>query len=1131
MKKHVQTFMKPLLFFAFYVPFAEVPAQNPVLVSSEVISQDYQVKEEVKVLLKDLLDVLEESYAVKFAYDDELIRDKRLIDPRPFKNNLDRELSRILQPFKLDFAKIDHEHYVIKAEITKIEKRKAKTESGINALDGVAPSLADKIARRPELIQESIDRTISGKVTGEDGEPLPGASVIGKGTTLGTVTDSNGAYEINLPDEINTLVFSFIGYISEEVAIGSRSVIDIVLYPDVTQLSEVVVVGYGTQKKADVTGAVVSVKTDKTADLPNYNVLQSLQGRVPGLNITSPDRPGEEPGLSVRGTNSISAGNRPLVVVDGIIYNGNLSDFNANDIATVDILKDASAAAVYGSRAANGVLLITTKSGTSEKPEFNFNTYHGIQEPDFLIDVLDGPGYLQKVLDFREANGLEADPAKIDEYLTVTEGENRRAGLTTDWMDRVIKTGVINNYHLDVSGKTNNTNYYISGTYFNQEGIVENDKFDRLTFNLNLTNHITDWYSVTVKTAFSSQDRSGRPATLNDAYRQSPYGNFYNEDGPEGLELLPIGDPLGRHPLANTLVENEDIRTSLWGLFSSNLEVPFIPGLKWTMNYSANLRNLQVNEFFDNVSTPNGEVENGIATKIERENLDWTFDNILNYRKVFSDVHSLDVTLLLSRERQRADSTRSRGNNFFTQALGFNNLGLAEVQQVGSEFEDQNSIAYMGRINYSYDGRYAITLTARRDGFSGFSANNKYATFPSVALAWTATNEEFMQNLSWLNYLKLRLSYGENGNQAVGRFQSLARIGTDQYVFGGGGTTTTTFVNSIANNDLTWETTTVKNIGLDFDLLNSKLSGSIDVYSSNTKDILLRRALPETSGFEDVLTNIGQVHNHGVEFSLNSLNLKNEHLSWETGVVFSLNRNRIDKLTGEDADGDGVEDDDIRNGWFIGESLFSIFGYQTDGIHQLEDSDIPAGFAPGDFRIADTNNDGELTPEDRVILGNQLPNYAFSVSNTLRFKNFALYVLVNSIQGGGNDNYYVDNNNETRNVNAPFTTFSERFNVQDVPYWTPNRPSNEYPRVDYNASLPHPILEDRSFVRIQDVSLSYTFDETVLSKLKLKSFRLYVSAKNLHTFTSWTGYDPENATTLSDFPFLRTYTVGADFRF
>ncbi len=1131
MKKHVQTFMKLLLFFAFYVPITDAPAQNPVLVSSEVISQDYQAKEEVKVLLKDLLDILEESYTVKFAYDDELIRNKRLHDPRPFKNDLDRELSRILQPLKLDFAKIDREHYVIRSDITRINKRKVRSGPIINTSGKIDPFVVDKIVKRSEFIQRKADRSISGKVTGEDGEPLPGASVIAKGSTLGTVTDSDGSYEINLPDEVNTLVFSFIGYISEEVTIGSRNVIDIILYPDITQLSEVVVVGYGTQKKADVTGAVFRIKTDKTADLPNYNVLQSLQGRVPGLNITSPDRPGEEPGLSVRGTNSISAGNRPLVVVDGIIYNGNLSDFNANDIATVDVLKDASAAAVYGSRAANGVLLITTKSGTSEKPQFNFNTYHGIQEPDFLVDVLDGPGYLQKVLDFREANGLEADPAKIDEYLTVVEAQNRQAGITTDWMDRVIKTGVINNYHLDISGKSKNTNYYLSGTYFNQEGIVENDKFDRLTFNLNLTNHITDWYSVTVKTAFSSQDRSGRPATLTDAYRQSPYGNFYNENGPEGLELLPVGDPLGRHPLANTLVENEDIRTSLWGLFSSNLEVPFIPGLKWTMNYSANLRNSQISEFFDNVATPAGEVENGIATKTEQENLDWTFDNFLNYRKVFKDVHSLDVTFLYSRERQRVDFTRARGNNFFTQALGFNNLGLAEVQQVGSEFEDQNSVAYMGRFNYSYDGKYAITLTARRDGFSGFSTNNKYATFPSVALAWTVTNEEFVRNLSWLNYLKLRLSYGENGNQAVGRFQSLARIGTNQYVFGGGGTTTTTFVNSIANNNLTWETTTAKNIGIDFDLLNSKLSGSIDVYSSDTKDILLQRALPETSGFEDVLTNIGQVHNHGVEVSLNSINVKNENLSWETGVVFSLNRNRIDKLTGEDADGDGVEDDDIRNGWFIGESLFSIFGYKTNGIHQLEDSDIPAGFAPGDFRIVDTNNDGELSPEDRVILGNRLPNYTFSIANTLRFKNFALYVLVNSIQGGGNDNYYVGNNNATRNVNAPFTTFSERFNVQDVPYWTPSRPSNEYPRVDYNASLPHPILEDRSFVRIQDVSLSYTFDEAVLSKLKLNSFRLYVSAKNLKTFTNWSGYDPENATTLSNFPFLRSYTLGADFRF
>jgi TonB-linked SusC/RagA family outer membrane protein len=980
----------------------------------------------------------------------------------------------------------------------------------------------------PSDVTLSLLLEVSGTVSGESGEPLPGVNILVKGTTTGTTTDTNGAYRLEVENSGAVLVFSFIGYVTQEVSVGNRTSINIALVEDIQALNEVVVVGYGTQKKSDVTGSVARVETSKTADLPNYNILQSLQGRVPGLNVTTPDRPGEDPGISVRGTNSISAGNSPLVVVDGIIYNGSFSDFNANDIATVDILKDASAAAVYGSRAANGVLLITTKSGTSEKPQFNFTSYYGVQTPDRLIDIQHGPGYLQKVLDFREATGQEADPARIDDYLTPVEAENRRNGVTTDWMDHVIRTGVINNYHLDVSGKTDKTNYYIAGTYFKQEGIVKNDDFDRVTVNLNLTNHITDWYSVTVKSMFSSQDRSGREASLTNAYRQSPYGNFYDPDGPGGYAFMPVGDPLGQHPLINTLIDDKDVRNSLWGLFSSNLEVPFVPGLKWTLNASANLRGLDIYQFLDNESTTNGQVENGIGTKDQREYFDWTVDNIVNYRKVFNNVHSLDLTLLYSRERQQFTSSYMRANNFFTQALGYNNLGLAQVQEVDSDFEDQNSLAYMGRINYGYDDRYAITLTARRDGFSGFSESHKYATFPSVALAWTASNEEFMNNVAWLKYLKLRLSYGKNGNQAVGRYQSLARMNSDQYVFGST-PFTTVYANSMANNQLGWETTTTTNLGFDYSIYDGKISGSVDVYSSDTRDLLLGKALPESSGYNSVLTNVGQVHNQGVELSLNSLNVTNENLSWESGFVFTLNRNRVEKLTGKDADGDGNEDDDIGNAWFIGESLHSIYGYQIDGIYQLDDTDIPPGFEPGEFRIVDTDGDNEITPDDRIILGNRLPNYSFSIANTVRFKNFTFYMLINAIQGG--NNYYMANNNASRNVNAPFTTFTERFNVQDVPYWTPTRPSNEYPKINYNASLPHPILEDRSFVRIQDVSLSYTFDKLLLDRLKVRGLRLYASAKNLHTFTKWTGYDPENATTLNNFPLLRTYTLGIDFKF
>lgn len=996
------------------------------------------------------------------------------------------------------------------------------------------------ILKASDINAQNILGLVKGTVTNNNGEPLAGVSVIVRNTknnfNEGTSTDSSGSFTFSrvAPGASYSFTFSAVGFETQQLSgyhlKGDNTLSLVVKMKDASvTLDQVVVVGYGTQKKSDVTGSVVRVTTDKTADLPNYNILQSLQGRVPGLNVVSPDRPGENPALSIRGTNSISAGNSPLIVVDGIIYNGSLSDFNANDIASVDILKDASAAAVYGSRAANGVLLISTKTGSTGKPQFNFNTYYGIQKPDRLIKVLDGPGYLQKVLDFRQATNLPADPAKIETYITTTEAQNYKNGVTVDWMDKVIKTGVTGNYHLDVSGKTNSTNYYVAGTYFKQLGIVKNDNYKRISLNLNLTNKITDWYSVAVKSMFSTQDFSGREASLTGAYQQSPYGNFYDPNGPGGYALLPVGDAIGIHPFSNTLIQNKDIRRTLWGLFSSNLDVPFIPGLKWTLNLSGNLRNTKLNEFRDNQSTTAGIVANGIATKSITETFDWTLDNILNYRKVFNNVHSLDVTFLYSRENSQYDFSGLNGRNFFSQATGYNNLSIAQLQQVESNYEDQKSVAIMGRVNYAYNNRYAITLTTRRDGFSGFAQNDKYATFPSIAFGWTVSNEKFLKNITWLDYMKLRLSYGKNGNQAVGRYQSLARMSSNQYVFGQT-PVTTIFVSSMANNDLTWETTTTKNLGIDFNIFKRRISGSVDVYSSNTTDILLERALPQTSGFNKIFTNIGEVHNHGFELALNSINVKNDRsaLSWESSFVFSLNRNKIVHLTGEDADKNGIEDNDIRNGWFIGESLHSVFGYKTNGIHQSNEANMPAGFVPGDFRIVDVNNDGKLSPEDRVILGNTLPNYSFSISNSLHFKNVSFYMLINSIQGGHN-NSYVGNNNATRNVNAPFTTFTERFNIQDVPYWTPARPSNEYPRINYNPTLPHVILEDRSFIRIQDVSVSYTFNKGLIGRNN--NLRLYASAKNLHTFTKWTGYDPENSTALTGFPLMKSYTIGLDFKF
>lgn len=981
------------------------------------------------------------------------------------------------------------------------------------------------------------DRRITGSVVESIGGSLPGVSVFVKGTTVGTITDFDGKFELDIPAGSDILVISFIGMRTQEITIGGQSVINVQMEADVIGLEEVVAIGYGTMKKSDLTGTVGRFITSKNIDLPNLNVLQSLKGNISGLSIGTPDQAGEEPSLKIRGTNSISAGNKPLVVVDGIIFNGSLNSLSINDIESVDVLKDASAAAVYGSRSGNGVIIITTKKGISEKPTFNFTASYGVSDPMYIAPALSSEGYVQKILDYRVATNQEANPANINDYLTVTESNNLDAGKTVNWQDELIQTAPTQNYVASVSGRTEKTNYYLSASYYGQEGIVENDDFNRTTARANFSNKITDWFTVSVKSSFSNMDYSGEAVGM--YLMLSPYSNYYEGGADSGeLEEFPMEDPYFRHPYINTTIDDHDVRNDLFGMISSEIKVPFIEGLKWTMNYSLNQRTNRKFRF-----TPNtiAKTTNGSAYKQVQSYFDWTLDNIVNYKRIFNDVHSVDATFLVSREYQRAEVTRADATNFFNQALGYHGLELGAVPSVSSGFGEQNQNAIMGRLNYIYKNTYALTGTVRRDGFSGFAEGNKYATFYSGAFAWTVSNEAFMQDISWLDRLKLRISYGQNGNQAIGRYQTLARMGNrgtesyapyGNYVFGdGGGTSNGVFVTSMANNQLGWETTEVNNLGIDFGIFNNVLSGSIDVYSSKTEDLLLKRNIPKLTGFSTVWTNIGQVNNKGIEIALNSRNINTSDFSWQTGFTFDLNRNSIESLFGVDDDGDGIEDDDIANKWFIGKSLGVHYGYGIDGIHQSDETDIPSGYQPGDFRIVDYDDNGELSSDDKYILGYTAPNYQFSISNTLTYKNWSLYAMINSIQGGGKNNYYMSNNMPSHNPNSQFASWTERFSFAEMDYWTPDNPSNTAARINYSATRGHSYLEDRSFVRLQDVTLSYTFSDSFIGKWGLGSLRAYASGKNLYTWTKWTGYDPENATNIYSRPMMRTFTFGINLEF
>ena len=1009
--------------------------------------------------------------------------------------------------------------------LTEISKQARINFKRIDENIYLLPKSGNQTDEIEEIINNNLKEqiTVSGTVTSmEDNEPLPGVSIIIKGTTVGTTTDLDGKYSINATED-DVLQFSYIGFISQEIPITNQSQINVQLTADLEQLEEVVVVGYGTSAKKDVTGAIISVDFEDANIAPNTSIMQAIQGKVPGINIGAVSDAGQSPSISIRGQNSLSASNSPLIVVDGVIYSGSILDFSATDIKNIDFLKDASAAAVYGSRAANGVVLITTKSGKTikGKPDITFNMYTGVQEAANLLDLMNGEQYIQKTLDFREASGQDANPDDIVNYLQPLEVDNYLNGTEVDWYDLLLRTAPISNYELGISGRTDKTNYYFSGTYTDQEGIIVGDDFKRTTLRANFSNEITDWLTVGFNTSYSHRDYSGNSVAFGNSVLSSPYGTIYQVDNPSEYELFPFTDQLIANPLLSALPENVNVQDNLFGVLNIDIKLP-IDGLTFKHSYSRNLY-FSRQSSFNNVTT-GGINANGQANKSNDFRDNWLMNNILDYSNSFGD-HKIGATVVYTRDYQSFESTDANATGFSNPLLGFDALELGEIQTVNSGANDNSSEGFMTRINYGYNNKYLLTGTFRRDGFSGFAANHKYANFYSVSGAWVISEENFMSEVSWIDFLKLRLSYGENGNQGLGSYSSLATIGTSQYVFGDGSSTSIGIqTNSIANPDLKWETTKSTNFGINFDFFGGRLSGDLDIYKSKTNDLLVQRSLLRYTGYNTIWTNLGEIQNKGIEIFLNSVNITAGDFRWESGITFSLNRNKIIELYGEDADGDGVEDDDISRGWFIGESLGSIYNFVIGDVYQVDDNDIPTSFRPGDFEIIDTDGVEGITNDDRTIYGNSNPNYRFGITNTLSYKNLVLTAFINSIQGG-NDYWYMEDN---RMLN-PNAYFPDRANMINIPYWTPNNRSNEYPRIDYSPAYRHRFDQSRSFIRLQDVTIAYNMSNLGFSKkLKLNKLRVYASGKNLVTLTNWTGYDPELGTTLSGKPIMRSYILGIE---
>lgn len=981
--------------------------------------------------------------------------------------------------------------------------------------------------------------TITGTVIDELGEPIAGANVVEKGTTNGIMTDMDGNYSLTVPQGA-VVQFSYIGYVTQDVKITDQRIVKVKLSEDAQKLDEVIVVGYGTAKKSDLAGSVVRADLGKLQESPNISLASALQGTVPGLNVSASSEAGKSPDMSIRGRTSISGGNSPLVVLDGIIFRGNLVDINMNDVESIDILKDASAAAIYGSEASNGVILITSKTGkVMSKPTIEYSGSFSYQQPtnkDMYPEG--GDGFLRKIADrFLEESRTGADLLQANPNWDVTKHlMDRNAlngyenGTDTDWWDMLTnKTPYIQNHNLSVRGKNEMSSYFFSMGYTDQKNLIINDTYKRYNVRVNMDTKITNFLKVGVQSFFTVSDYSGQSPDLATVVALPPLVSPVDEKGEYILE--PYKNTL--NPLLTIQQDDVNKRYNLFGNFYADIDFPFLKGLNYRMNFSQNLIENKVYNF-----NKWGANFTGKGSKENNSQYNWTVDNILSYKNTFGK-HAINATFVYGVEKRQYEMTKAGASNFSNDILGFNKLdaGQADLQTAQSAAWMESSLYTMFRLSYTFNDKYIFTGTVRRDGFSGFGKDHKFGVFPSGAIAWRISEEDFFKNkVQWVDNLKLRLSYGSNGNRTVGRYQTLAQMGVkDGYLFGDGASAEQMqWIKSLSNADLKWETTNTFNVALDFGALSGRLFGTVEYYASQTNNLLFDINIPQLNGLDKIPSNIGKMRNQGLEMSVTGVPVQTKDFGWDVTFTFSRNRNKVVSILGIDADGDGKEDDLTSDKIFINHPYGVCYDYHQIGMWQLADKQngrIPEGFEYGTYKVEDINNDGKYTADkDRKILGYTDPAYRFSIQNSFRYKDWELKFLINSVQGG--KNYYYGQ--PGKDLANPDNIYQE--NLFNFDYWTPENPNARYRQLGYYTQAlgyAYSPYVQRSFVRLQDVTLSYSVPASFLSKFKVNRLKLYVTGKNLFTITDWDGWDPETGTGLkaATYPVMRSYSVGLNLEF
>ncbi len=999
-------------------------------------------------------------------------------------------------------------------------------------------------------------KTVSGTVVDATGEPVIGASVIVKGTSTGTVTDFDGNFTIQNVPESATLVFSYVGFRTQNAAVAGKSQINVTLEEDKQLLDEVVVVGYGVQRKSDVTGALTRVGEKELNAKPVSNAFEALQGKAAGVDITSSERPGTVGSIMIRGTRSLNASSAPLYVVDGVpLQSGGIEALNPRDIESIDILKDASSTAIYGSRGANGVVLVTTKRGQEGKTQLSYSgsvTFEKIVDKSPAFNASDyitwrrwayynsspdtyTPG--NQPTQEQDQSFFSGDEIALANVMKGWSGGSWDGSKVTDtdWTDFVTRTGLTHEHTLSARGGTKNVNGFVSFGYLDNKGTQKGQQYSRYNFTASADVQATPWFKAggSINASYAKQeygfDRTGQSSNSGptDIYSAAKsilrYSLPYDNDG--NIVLMPGGSTTNTYTVIDEWKKSNNNRETYRALGSFYAQIDFgkiyepLAGLQWNTQFGPDFRFYRQGIYIDSSSAARGG-GNNYATRNDTRNFAWTLDNMVLYNKSIKD-HTFGITLLQSASKSNTETSNMHAVNIPMSSFLWNNMGSVDITSsdygasMGTGLTEYALSSYMARINYSYMDRYLLTASARWDGSSVLAEGNKWDFFPSMALGWRMEQESWLRDVTWVDQLKLRFGVGVTGNSAVDPYGTLGVISSYWMPFSSSNTQIlvtnepyyTNSQNKMPNKNLSWEKTTQWNFGIDFSFLKGRIGGTIDLYTSTTKDLLMAMTIPSLSGYPSMMANIGKTSNKGIEVTLNLIPVLTKEFTWNSNLNFALQKDKIEELSNGE--------DDITNAWFIGESIAVYYGYESDGLWQESDAAEMAKFnenghkfTAGSVKPVDQDGDYKITADDRVILGNKNPRLTAGWSNTFSWKGLEL-----TLELQGRFKYMISTGGE-----GQYGMYQQR----DIDYWRPDNTGAEWQKPVYSTAGGDSYssllgFQDASFIKIRNLSLGYNFDHKLIDKIGLSNLKLYVQGKNLGMLyssidfmdldTGWTYYN------------------------